>query len=358
MTEALSRQEMFSGTKAVADKLRFDERRLEAYLAEHIEDFQGPLTVKQFKGGQSNPTYQLLTPNRAYVLRRKPPGKLLKSAHAVDREYRVMTALGPTGFPVPRTYLLCEDESVVGTTFFVMACVEGRIFWESTLPGVAPGERRAIWDAQNATIAQLHATDVRAVGLEEYGKHSDYVARQIHRWTKQYVASETETIVAMDRLMDWLPKNIPDEDECRIIHGDFRLDNMILHPAEARVRAVLDWELSTLGHPLADFSYHMLQWHLPESGIAQMTDAELKAHGVPTQEEYVAAYCERTGRDGIAHLDYYFAYNLFRLAGILQGIVGRVRDGTAASDYAVERAAAVRPTAELGLHFAQRCGLS
>ena len=358
MTELVSRQDMFSGTKDVVEALRVDEARLTEYLTEHAEGFAGPLTVRQFKGGQSNPTYQLITPERKYVLRRKPPGKLLRSAHAVDREFRIISALHSTGFPVPRPYVLCEDTDVAGTMFFVMECVEGRVLWEPELPGMAPEERAAIWDVQNATIARLHCIDFSAIGLDDFGKHSDYLARQIHRWSKQYVASETEKIVEMDRLMTWLPANIPPKDECTIVHGDFRLDNLILHATEPRILAVLDWELCTLGHPLADFSYHMLQWHLPDGAFYGLSDAELTARGMPTQEAYVAAYCERAGRTTVDNLDYYLAYNLFRLAGILQGIVGRVRDGTAASEYAKERAATVRPTAELAFHFAQRAGLA
>lgn len=358
MADAVSPQEMFSGTKAVQGALRFDEDRLCRYLTEHINGFAGPLQVRQFKGGQSNPTYELTTPGGKYVLRRKPPGKLLPSAHAVDREYRVISALGSTGFPVPKTYLLCEDEQVVGTPFFVMECVAGRVLWEGALPDSTPAERTAIWDAQNATIAQLHGIDVRAVGLESFGKRTDYLARQIHRWSKQYVASETESIREMDRLMEWLPTHIPPGDECTIVHGDFRLDNMILHATEPRILAVLDWELCTLGHPLADFSYHMLPWHLPDGALTGMSDAELRAAGLPTQAEYISTYCARTGREDLGNLDYYFAYNLFRLAGILQGIAGRVRDGTAASAYAAERAATVRPIAERAYAFAQRCGLT
>ncbi len=358
MTDIASRQETFSGTKEVVEALRFDEDRLADYLHEHVDGFRGPLEVRQFKGGQSNPTYQLITPERRYVLRRKPPGKLLPSAHAVNREYRVITALGQTDFPVPRTYHLCTDDAVVGTMFYVMECVEGRVLWEPALPGLSPEQRAAIWDAQNTGIAQLHGIDFTAIGLDDFGKHSDYLARQIHRWAKQYVASETEQIAEMDRLMDWLPANIPPADECTIVHGDFRLDNMILHPTKPRILAVLDWELCTLGHPLADFSYHMLQWHMPDGAFHGLSDADLAARGMPTEREYVAAYCERTNRAAVDNLDYYLAYNFFRLAGILQGIVGRVRDGTAASAHAVERAATVRPTAELAFQFAQRAGLA
>ncbi len=356
MTE--SRQETFSGTKDVADQHRFDEGRLHEYLSAHVEGYRGPLTVRQFKGGQSNPTYQLITPGKKYVLRRKPPGKLLKSAHAVDREYKVITALGKTDFPVPRTYALCEDESVIGTMFYVMDFVEGRIFWEATLPGMEPAERGAIYDAMNTTIAQLHNTDFRAIGLEDYGRAGNYFLRQISRWTKQYKGSETNHIPEMERLIEWLPENVPHDEAESIVHGDYRLDNMILHPTEPRVIAVLDWELSTTGHPLGDFTYHLLQWHMPstDGSGASLVENDLKALGIPTEEDYIAAYCARTGRDGIEDLNFYFAYNFFRLAGILQGIVGRVRDGTAASSHAARNADAVRPLAETAWAFAQAAG--
>ena len=352
MTEPQSRQDVFSGTKDVAAQYRFDEAVLEAYLAAQIPDFRGPLTVKQFKGGQSNPTYLLETPGAKYVLRRKPPGKLLPSAHAVDREYTVIKALNGTDMPVPRAYVLCEDEAIIGTAFYVMSFVEGRILWEQTLPGMAPEERIGIYDAMNETLARLHRVDPNAVGLSEFGKPGNYFARQIGRWTKQYRASETETIPEMEKLIEWLPNNIPPGDDVSIVHGDYRMDNMVLHPTEPRVLAVLDWELSTLGHPLADFSYHLLAWRMPESGFHAL-GLDLKAMGIPTEEDYIAAYCARTGRAGIPHMDFYCAYNLFRLAGILQGIVGRVRDGTAASAHAAENAARVRPLAEGGWAYAQ-----
>ncbi len=362
MTEAdeLSRQEKFSGTKAVADKLRFDEKRLEQYLADMVDGFEGPMTVNEFKGGQSNPTYQLVTPNRKYVMRRKPPGTLLPSAHAVDREYRVITALYSIGYPVPRTYLLCEDESVAGTMFYIMDCVDGRIYWDPDIQGIGRDERAAIYDAMNDTIARLHNVDYKALGLEDFGRPGNYFARQISRWSKQYVASESETIVEMNKLMEWLPDNIPEDDSTSIVHGDYRLDNMILHPTEPKVIAVLDWELSTIGHPLADFTYHMMQWRMPaggtSSGTATIADLDIAALGIPGEKEYADAYCRRTGRESIANMDYYMAYNFFRLAGILQGIVGRVRDGTAASEHAAANADAVRPLAERAWTFAQAAG--
>jgi aminoglycoside phosphotransferase (APT) family kinase protein len=354
------RQERFSGTKDVMEAHRFDVAKLEAYLAERIEGFTKPLTVRQFKGGQSNPTYQLITPNRTYVLRRKPPGKLLPSAHAVDREYRAIAALHPTGFPVAKPYVLCEDESIIGTMFYVMDCVEGRIYWGPLLPNCSPKERTAIYDAMNETLARLHNLDYVTLGLSDFGKPGAYIARQISRWSKQYLASQSETIVEMDRLMDWLPKHLPPEDRSCIVHGDYRLDNMILHPTEPKVAAVLDWELCTIGDPLADFTYHLMQWQMPEgmstSGSASMMGQDLKALGIPSMEEYVAMYCRRTGRTTTPNMDYYAAYNFFRLAGILQGIVGRVRDGTAASVDAARNADGVRPLAERGWYFAQRAG--
>lgn len=349
------RQAQFSGTKPVRDAYRMDEERLAAYLAGRIDGFRGPLKVSQFKGGQSNPTYLLETPDRRYVLRRKPPGKLLKSAHAVEREYRVIAALHAAGFPVPRPWLLCEDDDVAGTTFFVMDYVDGRIFWELDLPGLQPAERGRIYDDMNRVLATLHTLDYAALGLGDYGKPGNYFERQISRWTKQYRASETQTITAMDYLVDWLPRNIPDDDASSIVHGDYRLDNLIVHPTEPRIIAVLDWELSTIGHPLGDFTYHLMAWQMPEVGFgsAGLRDKNLEALGIPDEESYVARYCERTGRDtGIEHREFYAAYNLFRLAAILQGIAGRVRDGTAASDHAAKAARAVAPLAELGRRFA------
>lgn len=354
-------QELFTGTKEVAESHRFDEGKLADWLAANVEGFAGPLEVRQFKGGQSNPTYQLVTPGRKYVMRRKPPGKLLPSAHAVDREYRVISALHPLGYPVARPYGLCEDESVTGTMFYVMDMVEGRILWDGTLPGMEPAERRAIYDAKCKTFAALHNVDWRAAGLEGFGKEGDYVARQIHRWTKQYKASETDQITAMDRLIDWLPANIPEGDTTTIVHGDYRLDNMILHPTEPRVIAVLDWELCTLGDPLADFTYHLMNWVMPgtdPSRKALVDIPDLAAHGIPTMEDYVALYCSETGRESLPEVDYYFAYNAFRLAGICQGIVGRVRDGTANSPQAAAMAERVAPLAEFALDRAQRAGMS
>jgi aminoglycoside phosphotransferase (APT) family kinase protein len=352
-----TRQEQNSGTRDVADAHRFDSARLQEYMLSHVEGFQAPLSVSQFKGGQSNPTYLLESPSGKYVLRRKPPGKLLRSAHAVDREFTVISALYAADFPVPRPLALCTDEEVVGTMFFIMEFVEGRILWDLDLPESDPAERAALYDHMNQTIADLHSFDVGKLGLEEFGRPGNYFERQISRWSKQYVASETVKIEAMDRLMSWLPNNIPDDDAATVVHGDFRLDNMIFHPYESRVIAVLDWELSTIGHPLGDFTYHLMSWQMPEIGLgsAGLVGKDLVALGIPTEHEYVSRYCERTGRDGgIPDREFYAAYNFFRLAAILQGIAGRVRDGTAASANAERAGQAVIPLADIGWRFAQK----
>ena len=352
-----SRQEQNSGTVEVREKLRFDEQLLSEYMTSHVEGFHGSLNVRQFRGGQSNPTYLLEADSGRYVLRRKPPGDLLKSAHAVDREYRVISALYGADFPVPRPYVLCEDDVVVGTSFYIMECVEGRIFWDLDLPGLESDERAAIYDSVNDTIAKLHGFDYGALGLEDFGKPGNYFARQISRWSGQYRASETRSIAAMDRLMEWLPEHIPDDESASIVHGDFRLDNMIIDVDEPRVIAVLDWELSTIGHPLADFTYHLMSWQMPEIGLgsAGLRDKDLATLGIPSEDEYTRLYCERTGRTGgIADRAFYSAFNFFRLAAILQGIAGRVRDGTAASAHAGQAERAVEPLADLGWEFAAR----
>ena len=353
-----TRQEQNTGTQDVRDAHRFDERQLEAYLSSHVDGFGGPLIVTEFKGGQSNPTYRLAAASGNYVLRRKPPGKLLKSAHAVDREFRVISALYASGFPVPRPYVLCEDEAIIGTAFYVMECVEGRIFWELDLPGLDREERAAVYDHANETIAALHGTDYQAIGLDDFGVPGNYFERQISRWTRQYRASETGRINPMDQLIDWLPDNIPDDDSTGIVHGDYRLDNMIIHPTEPRVIAVLDWELSTIGHPLADFTYHLMAWQMPEIGIGStgLVDKPIAELGIPDKDAYIDRYCERTGRDGIPDRNFYSAFNFFRLAAILQGIAGRVRDGTAASKHASQAVKAVQPLADLGWHYAARHG--
>ena len=354
----------FSGTKPVAAQHAFDVGALQSHLERHLAGFAGPLGVEQFKGGQSNPTFKLVTPGATYVMRCKPGpvAKLLPSAHAIEREFRVMSALRGSGVPVPTMHLLCEDESVIGRAFYVMEFVPGRVLWDQTLPGMSPAERGAIYDEMNRVIAALHSVDVRAAGLESYGKPGNYFERQIGRWSKQYVASITEPIEAMDRLMEWLPAHMPasakDESQVSVVHGDYRLDNLIFHPTEPRILAVLDWELSTLGHPLADFSYHCMSWHIAPGQFRGIGGCDLAALGIPDERAYVRRYCERTGRPDpdavMADWNFYLAYNLFRMAGILQGIAKRVVDGTASSAQAVSAGAGARPLAEMGWRIASR----
>jgi aminoglycoside phosphotransferase (APT) family kinase protein len=348
--------DLFTGTMPVQERHRFDAAALERWLRERVDGFSGSLSVEQYKGGQSNPTFRLAAGSERYVLRAKPApaAKLLPSAHAVDREYRVMSALAGAGIPVPRTLALCEDESVIGRAFFVMECVEGRVLWDQSLPGMAPAERGAIYDEMNRVIAALHRVDYAAIGLADYGKPGNYFARQIGRWTRQYQASETEKIPAMDRLIEWLPGHIPPGDETAIVHGDYRMDNLVFHRSEPRILAVLDWELSTLGHPLADFAYHCMSWHIAPGRFRGIAGLDLRALGIPREDEYVAAYCARTGREGIEHWDFYLAYNLFRIAAILQGIMKRALDGTAASEQALDAGRRARPLAELGWQYAEK----
>ena len=350
------RQKQFSGTRDVLEAHAFDVASLEDYMLSHVGGFKGPLTVRQFRGGQSNPTYRLDSPSGSYVMRRKPPGKLLKSAHAVDREFRVISALYAADFPVPRPYVLCKDDEIVGTMFYIMEFLDGRIFWDLNLPDCDPDERAAIYDNANQVIADLHNYDVTKIGLEDFGKPGNYFARQISRWSKQYVASETREVVEMNRLMDWLSQNIPDDESVSVVHGDYRLDNMVFHPIEPKVIGVLDWELSTIGHSLGDFTYHLMAWQMPEVGIgsAGLAGKNLAALGIPSQEDYVTMYCQRTGRDGIVNRNFYMAYNFFRIAAILQGIAGRVRDGTAASVHAERAGLAVKPLAEIGWGFVEK----
>jgi aminoglycoside phosphotransferase (APT) family kinase protein len=354
----MDRSSQNSGTIAVRNAHRFDAGALEIWLERNVQGYSGPLRVEQFKGGQSNPTYKLITPARSYVLRRKPPGKLLPGAHAVDREYRVIEALGGQGFPVASAYGLCLEEGVIGTPFYVMEMVEGRIFWEAHLPQLSREERPAYFDAMNAAMAQLHRIDPATAGLADYGKPGNYFERQIGRWSKQYLGDEQAgRVEAMDRLVDWLPANIPQgEDEARIIHGDFRCDNMIFHATEPEVLAVLDWELSTLGHPLADFSYHLMMYRMPAHITTGLAGLDLAALNIPSEADYVAAYCRRTGRDGIADLDFYIAFNLFRLSAIVHGIKGRLARGTAASAHADKMAASLEDLAELAWSQAEKAG--
>jgi len=354
----IDRQQAFSGTKDAAPALQIDAARLERHLAAQVPGFAGPLTVKQFKGGQSNPTYLLQTPARRYVLRRKPPGKLLPSAHAVDREFRVISALAAQGFPVAEPVLYCADEAIAGTAFYVMSFVDGRVFWEPQMPGSAPAERAAVYDAMNATVARLHLFDPARIGLADFGKGENYVARQVERWSKQYRASETATIEEMERLIDWLPRHIPPAGPVRLVHGDYRLDNLIIATDAPQIVAVLDWELSTLGDPLADFTYHLMAWHMPASesaaGTATLAGHDLAALGIPSMMDYVDDYVLRTGLDPRPHLAAYLAYNFFRIAAILQGIIGRVRDGTATSEFAPAKAEMIRPLAEKAWEFARQ----
>jgi aminoglycoside phosphotransferase (APT) family kinase protein len=347
--------EEFMGTRPVSERQKFDVAALQAYMREHVVGFSGELTVEQFKGGQSNPTFKLTAGNQRYVLRTKPgpAAKLLASAHAIDREFRVMDALNKSGFPAARQHALCLDESVIGRAFYIMDFVDGRVLWDQSLPGMSNDDRTAHYDEMNHVIAQLHMTDYNTIGLGDYGKPGNYFARQIDRWTKQYKASETEKIEAMDELIEWLPNNIPPGDDTSIVHGDYRLDNMIFHPTEPRVLAVLDWELSTLGHPLADFSYHCMSWHIPAEQFRGIGGIDIKSLGIPSEEEYIARYCERTGKTiRKDDFNFYLAYNMFRMAGILQGIMKRYVDGTASSEQALKAGKSARPMAEMGWRYA------
>ena len=353
----------FEGTRPVAEAHQFDTAALSSWLQTHLEGFAGPLRVEMFKGGQSNPTYKLITPQRSYVMRAKPGpvAKLLPSAHAIEREYAVMRGLADSDVPVARMYALCEDESVIGRAFYVMEFVEGRVLWDQTLPGMTNAQRAAIYDELNRVIAALHSVDYKARGLESYGRPGNYFERQIGRWSKQYVASVTQPIPEMDRLIEWLPTHIPASarsDLTSIVHGDYRLDNVILHPTEPRVLAVLDWELSTLGHPLADFSYHCMAWHIPPGVFRGIGGVDIAALGIPSEQDYIRRYCERTGFTTPEALapdwNFYLAYNMFRIAAILQGIAKRVEAGTASSAQAKASGAGARPMAELAWKFAQK----
>jgi aminoglycoside phosphotransferase (APT) family kinase protein len=355
--------EHFTGTKPVAESHAFDVAALQAHLQAALPGFAGPLEVEQFKGGQSNPTYKLLTPGRAYVMRTKPgpAARLLPSAHAIEREFRVMQGLAGSAVPVPQMLLLCEDESIIGRAFYVMGFMAGRVLWDQSLPGMTPPQRSAIYDEMNRVIAALHSVDVAAAGLADYGKPGNYFERQIGRWSKQYLASVTEDIPEMDQLIAWLPQRRPpgalDGSAPAIVHGDFRLDNVVFDPDEARIIAVLDWELSTLGHPLADFSYHCMAWHIPPGVFRGIGGLDHAALGIPAEDDYIARYCERTGRGNSTALkaewNFYLAYNLFRLASIMQGIAKRVVDGTASSAQARANGAATRSLAQMAWKFAQ-----
>ena len=341
-----------------------DTAALTTWLMAHLPGFEGPLSLKTFKGGQSNPTYQLITPKRSYVLRTKPGpvAKLLPSAHAIEREFKVMQGLQGTDVPVPDMHVLCEDESIIGRAFYVMAFVQGRVLWDQTLPGMNRTERGAIYDEMNRVMAALHTVKFAECGLERYGRPGNYFERQIARWSKQYVASATQPIPEMDQLMAWLPANMPasalDASQVSIVHGDYRLDNLMFHPTEPRVLAVLDWELSTLGHPLADFSYHCMGWHIPPGTFRGIGGVDIAALGIPSESDNIHRYCDRTGlatpADLKADWNFYLAYNMFRMAAILQGIAKRVEAGTASSDEAKANGAAARPMAKLAWQFAQQ----
>lgn len=357
MTQATAvGQSANAGTTPVRDAHRFDEAALANWMKENVPGFSGPLIVEQFKGGQSNPTYRLSGEHGSYVLRRKPPGQLVKGAHDVLREARILSALAETEVPVAPVHGICADESVIGTPFFIMSLVEGRIFWDATFPDVSRAKRASYFDAMNATMAALHIVDYEAIGLADYGRPGNYFARQIARWSKQYLEDvDAGRDADMDALVDWLPRAIPTSDETRIVHGDFRCDNMIFHPTEPRILAVLDWELSTLGHPLADFAYHAIMYRMPPDIVAGLAGADINALGIPSEADYVAAYCARTGRGGIPDYDFYVAFNFFRLAAIFHGIKGRVIRGTAASAHARERAANFPRLARLAREAMEAC---
>ncbi|MDO8702359.1 MAG: phosphotransferase family protein [Undibacterium sp.] len=353
--------EEFMGTMPVSERQQFNVGALADYMRQHVEGFDakhaGDLKVEQFKGGQSNPTFKLSAGGQSFVMRAKPGpvAKLLPSAHAIEREFKVMNALNKAGFPAAKQYALCTDEDVIGRAFFIMEFVDGRVLWDQSLPGMTPTQRAEIYDEMNRVIAQLHTIDYAAIGLADYGKPGNYFARQIDRWTKQYRASETEKIEAMDNLIAWLPDHIPAGEDTSIVHGDYRLDNMMFHPTEPRILALLDWELSTLGHPLADFSYHCMTWHVTPGQFRGIAGLDHKALGIPSEKDYIVKYCERTGktiRD--EDFNFYLAYNLFRMAGILQGIMKRYVDGTASSAQAKKSGEAARPMAELGWSYANK----
>lgn len=349
----------FSGTRTVAPEHAFDPAALSTFMRGHVDGFSGDLTVEQFKGGQSNPTFRLSAGGRRYVLRRKPAGVLLPSAHAVDREFRVISALANTDVPVARAYALCEDTSVIGTAFYIMDCVDGRILWDPSLPEMSNADRAAHYDEMNRVIAELHRVDPAAIGLQDFGKPGNYIERQVGRWTRQYRAAETETIAAANELIAWLPQHIPAGDETRIVHGDFRIDNVIFHPDEPRILAVLDWELSTLGHPLVDFAYHCMVWRMQNrNGSRGLAGVDVAALGIPTEAAYLRRYLQRSGRSKAGTVsetdwNYYLVFNMFRLVGILQGIMARALQGNASSERALEAGRRARPLAEQAWALAQ-----
>jgi aminoglycoside phosphotransferase (APT) family kinase protein len=356
MTEILDAQAAFTGTTVPEGKDIIDEGALAAWMVDNVEGFVGPVEVRKFAGGQSNPTYKLTSPSGSYVLRRKPLGPLLPSAHAVDREFKVIAGLHPAGFPVAKPYGLCTDDNIIGSWFYIMDMVEGRTIWDGAMPGSDPAERRAVYEAMIDTLAALHAIDIEATGLSDYGKPGNYFERQVGRWTKQYRAAQTEVMPEMERLIEWLPKTLPAQDRVSIVHGDYRIDNMIFAAKEPKVLAVLDWELGTLGDPLADFTYVAMAWVTENGGRSGVMDLDRKTVGIPELDEMVTRYCAATGRDGIPNLDWYFAFNFFRLAGIIQGIKKRVIEGTAASSHAKDMSERVYPLAEAAWAFAVKAG--
>jgi aminoglycoside phosphotransferase (APT) family kinase protein len=348
--------EQFMGTRPVAPQHAFDIAALARWLRDRVAGFGGDLSVEQFKGGQSNPTFLLHAGGQRYVLRRKPPGELLPSAHAVDREFRVISALGQTDVPVARADALCTDTSVIGAMFYVMEYVEGRVLWDPTLPGIAAPRRRAYFDELGRVIAALHCVDPAVIGLADYGKPGNYIERQVGRWTRQYRAAETDQIDAVERLIEWLPAHVPPGDESRIVHGDYRFDNVIFHPTEPRILAVLDWELSTLGHPLVDFAYHCMAWHMAGGeGTRGLGGVDLQALGIPSEAEYLQWYLKRTGRPEPSREDwiYFLVFGMFRLVGIVQGIKKRALQGNASSEQALQAGSRVRPLAEQAWALAQ-----
>jgi aminoglycoside phosphotransferase (APT) family kinase protein len=341
------------GATLIAPAHPIDAASLAAWLRTNVDAGIGDLVIEQYQGGQSNPTYRLTAGDRRYVLRRKPSGKLLPSAHAVDREFRVMSALAGTGVPVAKMHALCEDDAVIGTAFYVMEYVEGRILWDPTLPGMTPARRAAHYDELNRVIAALHQVDYADIGLGDFGRTGSYISRQVARWSKQYQAAGADRIDAMDRLIEWLPAHIPDGDETSIVHGDYRLDNVIFHPTEPRILAVLDWELSTLGHPLSDFAYQVMAWRLSPQEFRGIKGADLAALGIPSESDYVEAYCRRTGRARIPDFEFYLIFNMFRIAAILHGVLSRALQGNAASADAVAMGSRAKPVADVAWRMAQ-----
>ena len=351
MTESKKKDDDFSGTRPVEERHRIDEIRLAGWMNEHVEGYEGPLTILQFKGGQSNPTYRLNTSGRSYVMRRKPFGKLLPSAHAVDREFKVIAALGEQGFPVAKAYALCTDDGVIGSAFYIMSMEDGRIFWDPKLPQLPRDQRRAIFTSKIETLAKLHSYDPAKIGLGDFGKPGNYFVRQIDRWIRQYRASETETIPEMERLIEWLPATVPEQQRVSVVHGDYRIDNMVFHASEPHVQAVLDWELSTLGDPMADLTYLLMQWTKPE-----LEGADFATLDIPNMAEAADIYCRTSGLSKMPDFNWYFAYNLFRLTGINQGIVARIKEGTAANAQAALAIGRRIPLAQAAWAFAQKTG--